>query len=265
MKRFFVLVLSVFLFSSLAFSQSPFSYARRIQPYAALPATCNPANGDVVMLTAGAGISPGVYNCTATNTWRPIGVISNGYLINQGTLTASTPAFSHTATWNNGAVTFVNIISNITNTASNALSRLLSLQVGGSEMFSVSVAGAVMSAGSIRIADTAAFGWNTRSSLQSSADGLINLTNNTGTGLTRVSLGVNSIAFPAITVSAAVAGQTQGIIITKGDGTNAAFADLGAATNGSMIYCSNCTVANPCAGAGTGAIAKRLNGVWVCN
>ena len=42
-------------------------------------------------------------------------------------------------------------------------------------------------------------------------------------------------------------------------------ASLGTPANGSIIYCSDCTIANPCAGAGTGAIAKRLNGVWVCN
>lgn len=36
-------------------------------------------------------------------------------------------------------------------------------------------------------------------------------------------------------------------------------------TNGQIGYCSDCTIANPCAGSGTGAIAKRLNGVNVCN
>lgn len=40
---------------------------------------------------------------------------------------------------------------------------------------------------------------------------------------------------------------------------------LGTPANGSMIYCTNCTIANPCAAGGTGAFAKRLNGVWVCN
>jgi len=41
------------------------------------------------------------------------------------------------------------------------------------------------------------------------------------------------------------------------------FAELpAAAANGSTIYCSNGTFANPVAGAGTGCIAKRLNGVW---
>ncbi len=35
--------------------------------------------------------------------------------------------------------------------------------------------------------------------------------------------------------------------------------------NGQIGYCSDCTIANPCAGGGTGALAKRLNGVNVCN
>jgi hypothetical protein len=35
--------------------------------------------------------------------------------------------------------------------------------------------------------------------------------------------------------------------------------------NGMITYCSDCTVAATCAGAGTGAFAKRLNNVWVCN
>ena len=43
------------------------------------------------------------------------------------------------------------------------------------------------------------------------------------------------------------------------------FANLPAAANGSVLYCSDCTIANPCAGSGTGALAKRLNGAWVCN
>lgn len=47
--------------------------------------------------------------------------------------------------------------------------------------------------------------------------------------------------------------------------TGLTFATLGAPANGKVVYCSDCTIANPCAGAGTGAVAKRLNGVWVCN
>jgi hypothetical protein len=43
------------------------------------------------------------------------------------------------------------------------------------------------------------------------------------------------------------------------------FANLGTPANGTLYFCPDCTVTNPCAGAGTGALAKRLNGVWVCN
>lgn len=48
-----------------------------------------------------------------------------------------------------------------------------------------------------------------------------------------------------------------------------AFAALGAAynsgTNGTVVYCSDCTKATPCAGSGSGAIAKRINGAWDCD
>jgi hypothetical protein len=43
------------------------------------------------------------------------------------------------------------------------------------------------------------------------------------------------------------------------------FANLGTPSNGLVMYCSDCTKATPCAGAGTGAIAKRLNGAWDCD
>lgn len=42
-------------------------------------------------------------------------------------------------------------------------------------------------------------------------------------------------------------------------------ASLPAVDNGSQVYCTDCTFANPCAGGGTGAIAKRLNGAWRCD
>jgi hypothetical protein len=48
--------------------------------------------------------------------------------------------------------------------------------------------------------------------------------------------------------------------------SNVIHGSLGASKNGIMIYCSDCTHgSNPCSGSGTGAIAKRLNGTWVCN
>lgn len=56
------------------------------------------------------------------------------------------------------------------------------------------------------------------------------------------------------------------------------FTSLDTQPNGTMKYCTNCTVAIPascsnitntaactCSAGGTGAIAKRINGVWLCN
>jgi hypothetical protein len=45
-----------------------------------------------------------------------------------------------------------------------------------------------------------------------------------------------------------------------------AFAALPAdVADGSQVYCSDCTIASPCADSGTGALAKRLSNAWVCN
>lgn len=43
------------------------------------------------------------------------------------------------------------------------------------------------------------------------------------------------------------------------------FANLGTPADGKMIYCSDCRVAETCAGGGTGSWAKRQNGRWKCN
>lgn len=246
-------------------------YAKRISPLPTLPASCNPLNGEVVWLTTGAGISPGLYTCTATNTWRLAGLAGNSLAVAQGTLTANTPFINQTATWNNGAVVFTNILTNITDTASNAGSLLLSLQVGGNPQFSVnksgftSTTGGMSIGGSIAIAAAGNFSFTGSTMMASSANGQLNYTNAAGTDFVSVTYGPESVTNPRIARSAAVAGQTQGIIILRGDGTPQVQASLGAATNGSIIYCSDCTIANPCAGGGTGAIAKRLNGAWVCN
>jgi hypothetical protein len=43
------------------------------------------------------------------------------------------------------------------------------------------------------------------------------------------------------------------------------FANLGTPGDGTIAYCSDCTKATPCAGAGSGALAKRINGAWDCD
>jgi hypothetical protein len=40
---------------------------------------------------------------------------------------------------------------------------------------------------------------------------------------------------------------------------------LAGAANGTLYYCSDCQQTNPCNSGGNGAIAKRINSVWVCN
>ena len=57
--------------------------------------------------------------------------LGNPVSVTGGTITASTPAIDVTQTWNNAATTFTGILSNVTDTASNANSLLLDLQVGG--------------------------------------------------------------------------------------------------------------------------------------
>lgn len=69
-------------------------------------------------------------------------------------------------------------------------------------------------------------------------------------------------------VSGAISGHwikygTGAFTYTGGGPIN--FAALGTPVNGASVYCTDCTKATPCAGAGTGAFAYRINGAWDCN
>jgi len=44
----------------------------------------------------------------------------------------------------------------------------------------------------------------------------------------------------------------------------ATFATLGSGSNGSIVYCSNCTTTPACAAGGAGAMAMYVNGAWSC-
>jgi hypothetical protein len=93
--------------------------------------------------------------------------------------------------------------------------------------------------------------------------------------------GFQSAASSNIGYNARLAGEANDRFQVRGDGSiwqgsgstapiqawspPSIFSALGTPANGIMKYCSDCTIANPCAGSGTGALAKRLNGVWVCN
>lgn len=77
----------------------------------------------------------------------------------------------------------------------------------------------------------------------------------TGAGTTTISGTANPIIYAAWTGAVGL-----GPILSA-----TAFSALGSFGDGTLLYCSDCTFANPCAGSGTGAMAKRLNGAWRCD
>lgn len=79
-----------------------------------------------------AGVFGGTSGITTTGTELTIA---------SGTKTASTPVLDITQTWNNAAVTFTGLKANVTDTASNASSLLMDLQVGGVSQASFSKTG----------------------------------------------------------------------------------------------------------------------------
>lgn len=87
---------------------------------------------------------------------------------------------------------------------------------------------------------------------------------------------ITGLAFPITTPS--ILGQNSNLVIGSSSNGNivglftsqlalgqTTFANLGTPSNGIIVYCSDCTMASPCGSGGTGALAKRLGGQWVCN
>lgn len=73
--------------------------------------------------------------------------------------------------------------------------------------------------------------------------------------------GTFTVTIPNATGTVLVGGGTN--VVTLG---SVAFGSLPASANGSLVYCSDCTKGGtPCAGAGTGSIAKREAGAWNCD
>lgn len=52
--------------------------------------------------------------------------------------------------------------------------------------------------------------------------------------------------------------------ITSGPVTFSQLTTVPSQTDGTIIYCSDCVVQDPCAGVGTGAFAERVSGAWAC-
>ena len=67
----------------------------------------------------------------------------------------------------------------------------------------------------------------------------------------------NSTVQPVVTIGKSAAPQMMLRMST--------YSNLGTPLDGAIVPCSDCAVTKPCAGGGAGALAKRINSVWICN
>jgi hypothetical protein len=102
-------------------------------PDASLPAT-----GFLFGADSQAAASPSVYTTQSVAT-RLLGSTT----LSGTTITANAPVLDLAQTWNNAAVTFTGAKLNVTDTASNAASLLMDLQVGGTSRFNIAKTGSV--------------------------------------------------------------------------------------------------------------------------
>jgi hypothetical protein len=84
-----------------------------------------------------------------------------------------------------------------------------------------------------------------------------------GANATGVKINQNQLV--SITVANYTNAAAAGEMLVNDTFTGILFLALPTAANGTILYCSDCTIASPCAGGGTGAISKYLNGAKVCN
>lgn len=99
------------------------------------------------------------------------------------------------------------------------------------------------------------------------------ITNNTLVGAAGTSVGITIGNIPTVPTLSGnkIFGYTTPHNLTDGQvklilpDSAMTFATLPAVANGSIVFCSDCTITNPTTGGGTGAFVKRLNGVWVGN
>jgi hypothetical protein len=112
------------------------------------PDTTLPTTGFLFGADSQAAASPSVFTVQSVAT-----TLLGSTTLSGATITADAPVLNLAQTWNNAAVTFTGLKANVTDTASNAASLLMDLQVGGVSRVSVSKSGdiitGVASAGSI--------------------------------------------------------------------------------------------------------------------
>ena len=110
---------------------------------------------------------------------------------------------------------------------------------GGSFSYSggsLTLSSSLITSGDVRAGAGNNFYWSTRTNLTAPVDGTLKVAN--------------------------AAGTANGALVL----TPTTFANLGTPGNGEFRFCSDCTRTDPCAGGSAAtALAKRLNGGWVCN
>ena len=211
------MVIIVAVITQAGYTQQPW-YASRILPRAALPASCNPGNGEVTFLTTTAEL----YECTAVNTWTR--------LIRDGTASFTmnnVAAGGFVVNGFGGAVAPAQFFS----TGDESIASFIRTDAGHAHIFIGSML------------NDADFGLGAAGEIHLDSIGNFEINIRRGGNDEWVFGTDNSIRFVNGTL----------------------FGALGAPANGRITYCPDCAIANPCAGGGTGALAKRLNGAWVCN
>ncbi len=138
------------------------------------------------------GVVAGTYPVVTVNAQ---GVITAGSAsFASGSIVASAP-WTFTQTWNNAGVTFTGILENITDTASNAASLLMDLQVAAGSKWKVTKAGNVTAAGTGTYAGllTGSAGISSTTGVFSSTVSMTGLTATTGafSGLLSANAGLN--------------------------------------------------------------------------
>jgi hypothetical protein len=185
----------------------------------------------------------------------------------QGTLTTSSqPYINHTATWNDGAVVFTGFKSNITDTASDAGSLLMDLQVGGSSKFSVSKLGVVtamkgftvMSGGITTNDPTTGLGYGSGSGgavTQSTSKSTAVTSNTVTTAITLNNAALNAGSAVSFTFTNSAIAATDTVLCThESAGTSAAYVCNAFPGSGSAVV----TVRNVTAGNLSEAIVLRI-------
>jgi hypothetical protein len=104
---------------------------------------------------------------------------------------------------------------------------------------------------------------NTQLSVATSA--VNNLTSSCGNAITIAGNRFNGSTYIQGTTGISYWQDPNSQSLTLGSVTYSHLPSARSKPNGTLMYCSNCNIASSCSSGGNGAIAKTINGAWVCN